>query len=236
MNIWSRLFSRVGSTAQAELSQQLADRKLPFVEECFGYPFKGVPDKRTASDFTEVADIDGLISASDYIGALALVQKCLTKHPDFYVFHSRQAQIYSAMGDTEKEKKAYWEALEKSLRKYYACDSIAQSAFEQNDGRDAVLWWVRACDLQLRCREMRYPRCFVCLAYVAAGLGDADLNEWFISCADQTPSSIDLNGEAASKHYQLGVQASRAGYSESFLAAFRELRRRSSVSHPTSSG
>lgn len=198
-----------------------------FVRECFSYPFKPVPDKRTASDFAEVDDIDRLVQAQDFTSALALVDRCLAKHPDFYVFHGRRAHIYSLMRDTEKEKAAHSDALERSLRKYYACDSLAQLAFDSGNDRDAVLWWVRACDLQLQVREMRYPRCFICLAYVAVGLGDAESERWLRECADQTPMCIDLNAEAANSHYQLGMRAGATGLAEPFRSAIRQLRKRS---------
>ena len=91
MSIWKRFFGDGSSRGREKPLQHSEDPKLRFVEECFDYPFKGIPEKRTASDFMEVDDIDRLINASDYAGALSLVQKCLTQHPDFYVFHMRRA-------------------------------------------------------------------------------------------------------------------------------------------------
>ncbi len=230
MNLWKKLFGGASTRTPTVQRESPAQSSSSFVSACFAHPYKAVPDKRTASDFMEVDEIDKLINDDNYATALALVQECLIRHPDFYVFHGRRAHLYSAMGDGEKEKEAYLEALEKSLRKYYACDSLAQLAFEQGNDHDAVLWWVRACDLQLQIDEMRYPRCFICLAYVAVGLGDIDSEQWLRQCADRTPSLIDLNAESANRHYQVGVRASNAENGDAFRAAIRELRDRATAS------
>lgn len=222
MSFWKRLF---GKTEQPPAT---GDPELEaFVAECFDYTYKSVPDSRTASDFPEWVEIDRLTEDGNYEAALKIIDDCLSRHPDSYVIHVRRGIVYKQMGNRTEEVRAYKEALEKSSRKYYACDSLAQLAFEDGNDHDAVLWWVRACDMQLQTQELRHALSFVCLAYVSSGIGfDAKGVEWLWSCVDRTPSPIDLTAEAAAKHMAVGRRAFEADYGQPFLAAIRELRRR----------
>jgi tetratricopeptide (TPR) repeat protein len=201
-----------------------------FAAECFDYEYRSVPDSRTADDFPEWVEIDRLTRDGQYEAALAIIDHSLSRHPDSYVIHSRKGLTYKLMGNRGEELRACNDALERSSRKYYACDSLGQLAFEEGNDRDAVLWWVRACDMQLQTRELRYARSFACLAYISTGIGfDAEGVAWLWSCVERTPSPIDFTAEVAGEYMAVGTRAFQADYGKAFLAAFRELRRRAGV-------
>lgn len=220
MSIWKKLFGSGGGTApertrpvpsgQGAASDYRSD---PFIAACLDVNYQERDDDRWFSHFKELPQIDTLRKSGQKQEALSLCRKGLQQYPDSFLFYVRAADLLDGLGKADEADQLLKEGLSKSLSKCSIARVLADRAFEKNDYRNAIRWWITAGVLQLESKIMVDKMPFLNLAYVCQPIGIKDTETWLLAMADRASNEgpVRFNAEGAELRHQVARAAMAAG-------------------------
>ncbi|MBN2890971.1 MAG: hypothetical protein JXL97_03815 [Bacteroidales bacterium] len=194
MKFLQKLFGRnqIGNT-ESEKSKNYS-----FIELCLENKYQELNDNRWFSHFKELPEIDNLKKNGQSQAALKLCLKSLETYSDSFLFYGRAADLYDAINQPKEAIKILKVGLSKSLSKCSLAKHVAERAFKRNDYREAILWWIQSCVMQMESKIMVEYLPFLNLAYICQPLGLKNEEKWFLSKADnisnQGPIRFDSTG------------------------------------------
>lgn len=207
-----RLFVRLFAPKTRYAGVRFSDLSHPFVKTCFDFDVDEGRDERTYLDFADqLKRIDALCRRSgkkrerELTVALSLARKGLAEHPDCYLFFNRMAAVLFALDRYGEAETLLIDALAKSRSKSEIANELGEFGMRRGEFDKAVLWWVRACALQMKAKSLFFCVPFLNLAHVAEQCGARESAVYLFALARRADPSAPpaLGPEDAEQRYKI---------------------------------
>lgn len=185
---------------------------------------ENVSDNRVFSDFPEISVIDRERKAGNMKKALSLTHEGIKKYPDSFLFYGRASEILINSNELDVAEELQKKAILYSKVKTYACDDMAKIALRRGNIEGAVVWWLRACHLQLKENNFNYPRCFLSLYYICLELGREKTAHFFMEKAAHCGyGALAFDKQGKSEQQQIARRLQQENMADVFLVMCNQM-------------